>query len=69
MKGEMFDTILLASEYAPNSSGPNPLARNRVTNIIDTIAAIDVIVVETISLRNGLRLILRKLCKISVLTF
>ncbi len=56
--GAIFDIILLAREYAPNSSGPRPLAKNRMIKIIDIIAISEVIVVVTIFLRKGLNLML-----------
>ena len=59
--GAMFATTLLAREYAPNSSGPNPFARKRVTNIREMVTAKEVTVVETISLKKGLNFILEKI--------
>jgi len=52
----IFDIILLAREYAPNSSGPKPLAKNRMIKIIDTIDIREVIVVVTMFFRKGLNL-------------
>ena len=59
-RGAMFAITLLAREYAPNSSGPNPFAKNRVTNIRAMVTVKEVMVVETISLKKGLNLILEK---------
>ena len=56
--GIMFDAILLASEYAPNSSGPSPLAKNLIINMIDMTDIMEVIVVARMSLRKGLNLTL-----------
>ena len=56
--GAIFDIILLAREYAPNSSGPSPLAKNRMIKIIDIMVIREVIVVVTIFLRNVLNLML-----------
>jgi|TARA_B110000259_G_C13792295_1_gene313169 hypothetical protein len=49
-------SILLAKEYAPNSSAPNPLAINVVVRIKKNIVKTDVIVVNNISLKKGLNL-------------
>jgi len=54
----MLDIILLAREYAPNSSGPKPLAKKRMTKIIEMMATREVAVVVTMFFRNGLSLIL-----------
>jgi len=56
--GTIFDIILLAREYAPNSSGPKPLAKKRMINIIDVIAIREVTVVVTMFFRKGVNLIL-----------
>ena len=54
----MLDIILLAREYAPNSSGPKPLAKKRIAKIIEMMATREVAVVVTMFFRNGLSLIL-----------
>ena len=54
----MFDITLLAREYAPNSSGPKPLARKRMIKIIEIVVRREVIVVITTFFRNGLNLML-----------
>jgi len=57
-RGAIFDIILLAREYAPNSSGPRPLAKNRMIKIMAMIAIREVIVVVTMFFRNVLSLML-----------
>jgi hypothetical protein len=54
------ETILLAREYAPKPSGPNPIAKIRVKKMIDIIVKMEVIAVKTISFKNGLKFILVK---------
>jgi len=65
-RGAMFAITLLAREYAPNSSGPNSFARNRVTNIRAMVTVKEVTVVEAISLKKGLNLILEKNLTVAV---
>jgi len=55
--GTIFDIILLAREYAPNSSGPKPLAKNRMIKIRDMMEIKEVIVVVVRFFRKGLSLI------------
>jgi len=55
-RGMIFDIILLAREYAPNSSGPRPLAKNLIIKIMEIIVMREVAVVVTIFLRKGLSL-------------
>ncbi len=56
--GAIFDIILLAREYAPNSSGPRPLAKNRMIKIMDITVIREVIVVVTMFFRKGLNFML-----------
>ena len=55
--GIILDIILLAREYAPNSSGPSPLAKNRIIKISDMIDIREVSVVVRMVFRKGLSLI------------